>query len=231
MTSLKIGETTYHVNPLGKRAFILRPKANTTINMPTLGQQILNLNIKGIQNITATHHDLTIFCKTKNQSNILAQLAQVDIENQTKPQTWQLPVFFDDLEDWSRVEAHTKISKEIYVKQLLEQQLSIAMYGFILGFVYINGLPTSLQCPRKPTPKVNLLGSVLALGGPYVGIHSLRSPTGWNVIGKIPLSVLEIGVIPPIAMAVGDFLQIKAIDEKEFLTLTNTKMNIQTYNA
>jgi len=199
--------------------------------MPILGQQILKLNIKGIQDLIATHHDLTIFCKTKNQSNVLAQLAQINIETQVTSQTWQLPVFFDDLEDWARVEAHTKIFKETYIQQLIQQKLSIVMYGFILGFVYINGLPIPLQCPRKATPKANLLGGVLALGGPYVGIHSLTSPTGWNVIGKIPLTILEVGMLPPIAMSVGDFLQIKSIDKKEYEVLKNAKMNIQTYNA
>ena len=82
------------------------------------------------------------------------------------------------------------------------------MFGFIPGFSYLEGLPKAMMCERKQESSFNSLSNVLALGGPYIGIHCLPSPTGWNVIGRIPLQILNIINSIPQSLRVGDEIKI-----------------------
>jgi len=231
LLSLKINQTIYDVTAFGATAFILKPKSQPLLKIPFIGQQILDANIKGLRDVIATNHDLTIFCKEKKLHKILQKIELIKWENAPSPQTWKLPVFFDNLEDWKHVEQEVKLSKDLYIPKLLQQKIEIGMYGFIPGFIYMNGLDKQLQCPRKSTPSPNPYGGVLALGGPYVGIHCLASPTGWNVIGRIPLKILDINQLPPVAMRAGDQIQIESINKKEFEILNRIKENIISYNG
>ena len=231
MPSLKIHQTEYEIKAFGERALILTPKEKPLLRVPRIGQKIQSLAIKGIREVIATDHDLTIFCSPNKRPQILVRLEQLGWEDDEATKIWKLPVYFEELEDWKRVEEYTGFGRETYIQSLADQVIEVAMYGFIPGFVYMSGLPEALQCPRKPVPAPNPFGKVLALGGPYLGIHSLSSPTGWQVIGKIPVDILRWEELPPVPMQVGDRIQVCPIDQKEFILLEALQTNIVAYNA
>jgi inhibitor of KinA len=65
------------------------------------------------------------------------------------------------------------------------------MYGFAPGYAYMGGVPLALQLPRKPVAeRGHPVGSVI-IAGPQCLITTLPMPTGWWVIGRTPLAVLD----------------------------------------
>ncbi|QDT16621.1 carboxyltransferase domain-containing protein [Alienimonas californiensis] len=116
----------------------------------------------------------------------------------------RLPVRFGDSPDWDRVCRHTGLTREEYQTELLRCHLSVAMIGFLPGFVYLKGLPDRLQVPRKESPDRRAAANSFAVGGAYAGIYSLESPAGWNVLGEVGVNVLRLDQLPPVSLQPGD---------------------------
>ena len=45
----------------------------------------------------------------------------------------------------------------------------------------------------------------------YLGLYSVDSPGGWYVIGKVETSILDLSMIPPVKMNLGDKVRLKRI--------------------
>ena len=78
-----------------------------------------------------------------------------------------------------------KIGLETFIDRLSQSSYNLNMFGFLPGFMYIDGLDQSLQMPRKTTPSNNCEAASLAIGGPYLGVYKYPSPAGWHIIGTI----------------------------------------------
>ena len=88
--------------------------------------------------------------------------------------------------------------------------------GFTPGFAYLAGLPEKLTTPRRATPRKEIPAGSVAIGGTQSGIYPLRSPGGWNVIGRTPLRLFEPQKNPPTLLRAGDRLRFRAISRQEF---------------
>jgi len=114
---------------------------------------------------------------------------------------------------------YTKLSRADYIERLLQTELTVAMFGFLPGFVYFQGLDKSLHVPRKTSPTSRTSPNAFAIGGPYAGVYSLPSPAGWNVLGQIPWSLLQTNKLPPMALQPGDKITLTRVDEEEFTAM------------
>jgi inhibitor of KinA len=72
--------------------------------------------------------------------------------------------------------------------------------------------------PRKEIPP----GSV-GIGGAQTGIYPLRSPGGWNLIGRTPLKLFDPTKDPPALLRAGDRVRFRAITREEFEALKRSK--------
>lgn len=57
-----------------------------------------------------------------------------------------------------------------YWEAFLAQSFYVQFYGFLPGFVYLNGLPKALQLPRRKEPRLTVPAGSVAVGERYVGI-------------------------------------------------------------
>jgi len=198
------------------------------LNAAVYAEQIQQEKIKGLQNVIGTNNEILLM--TKNPEKLLDQVSKIKWHKR-KNKTWTIPVCFDQCKDWKDVEAITGYNKRQYLKRLKQQTLKVSMLGFIPGFVYLEGLSRELRVPRKKIPEKNVQGKVLAVGGPYMGIYSLPSPSGWRIIGKIPVEILEMDNNPPLAFSIHDDVQLKFIDQEEYEDLSVSNISLTAYNG
>lgn len=96
-----------------------------------------------------------------------------------------------DAPDLARVAMQTGLDPEAAISAFLAARLRVYMYGFAPGYAYMGGVPPALQLPRKPVAeRGHPVGSVI-VAGPQCLITTLPMPTGWWVIGRTPLMVLD----------------------------------------
>jgi inhibitor of KinA len=135
--------------------------------------------------------------------------------------TVEIPVCYDpefapDLEDVAR---HAQISTEQVVELHSAAEYRVACVGFVPGFPFLAGLPKKIVTPRRATPRKEIAPGSVGIGGAQTGIYPLRSPGGWNLIGRTPLKLFDPAKEPPALLLAGDSVRFRSITREEFDSL------------
>ena len=128
------------------------------------------------------------------------------------------PDFAPDIDDVAR---HAQMSKEQVVAIHSTAAYRVACVGFVPGFPFLAGLPKKLATPRRDTPRKEIPPGSVGIGGTQTGIYPLRSPGGWNLIGRTPLKLFDPVKNPPTLVSPGDRVRFRAITREEFQSLKN----------
>lgn len=126
------------------------------------------------------------------------------------------PEFAPDLDDVAR---HAQISTKEVVELHTGADYRVACIGFVPGFTFMAGLPKKLTTPRRDTPRKEIPPGSVGIGGAQTGIYPLRSPGGWNLIGRTPLRLFDSTKNPPALLRAGDRVRFRATTREEFDSL------------
>ncbi|MFK7814273.1 MAG: 5-oxoprolinase subunit PxpB [Maribacter sp.] len=131
---------------------------------------------------------------------------------------WKLPVCYDldfgiDLE-----EVADSLSMDIpeLIKQHTENVYTVYGIGFLPGFMYLGGLPKTLEIGRRDTPRLKVQKGAVGLAGKQTGIYPQESPGGWNIIGNCPVPMFRSKDKEPCFVNVGDKVQFYKIERAEY---------------
>ena len=130
----------------------------------------------------------------------------------------EIPVCYDsefapDLDD---VAQHTHIPATEIVDLHSTGEYRVACIGFVPGFPFLAGLPKKLATPRRDVPRKEIPPGSVGIGGAQTGIYPLRSPGGWNLIGRVPLKLFDPTKDPPTLLCPGDRVRFRATTREEF---------------
>ena len=134
---------------------------------------------------------------------------------------WQIPVCYDPEygKDLGSLAVAKKLSLNSLIKLHAENTYRIHFFGFLPGFMYLNGLPEVLHTPRKPFPDRTVDPGSVAIGGAQTGIYPRESPGGWHIIGRSPVIFFDIEKDPPVWAQAGESLEFVPIDGDEMSKL------------
>ncbi|KQC28986.1 5-oxoprolinase subunit PxpB [Flagellimonas eckloniae] len=187
-------------------------------------QAFLQLEIENDWEFIPAYNSLTLInLKTKiDFSTIEKQLLKMhkDSDSTSKRQNylWKLPVCYDlefgiDLEELSK---ELKMSIEELIKMHSSHEYIVYGIGFLPGFMYLGGLPKSLETQRKSEPRLKVEKGAVGLAGKQTGIYPQESPGGWNIIGNCPIPVFNLKSEEPCFVSVGDKIKFEAIPRAEY---------------
>ncbi len=196
-----------------------------------LGKAIFNQKLDFVDEVIITEVEICLKLNQNFAESKIELLQKMVLGQKSKKTIYKLPVYFNDHEDWENVKSATGLSKNEFIDKLLVTKLNISMFGFLPGFIYLDGIDPSLHIPRKTIPSKYVKANSIALGGKYIGLYSIDSPGGWHVIGQSPISILETSTLPPVQMDVGDQIELFQIDENEFEKLLKKQISLKEYNA
>ena len=130
----------------------------------------------------------------------------------------EIPVCYDrefapDLDDVAR---HAEISTKEVVDVHSSTDYRVACVGFVPGFPFLAGLPKKLTTPRRDVPRKEIPPGSVGIGGAQTGVYPLRSPGGWNLIGRTPFRLFDPSRDPPTLLRPGDRVRFCAISREEF---------------
>ena len=120
-----------------------------------------------------------------------------------------VPISFDPLDgpDLDQIAAQAGLHWEDVVEAVLAARYRVFMYGFAPGYAYMGGVPPALQLPRKPVAQRGHPAGSVIIAGPQCLITTLPMPTGWWVIGRTPLAVLDPAGERPFRFDPGDTIR------------------------
>jgi len=234
--------------PLGDSALIVRvreqfedaPEETLDQVLRTL-QQLRNAAIPGVVEVAPAYTTVAVFfdpltvAKTGEMSsevfNWLAARIRASagqrardrrsLAGRSLPQIVEIPICYDaefapDLDDVAdRAELSTKEVVDLHSTA----EYRVACIGFVPGFPFLAGLPQKLATPRRDTPRKEIPPGSVGIGGAQTGIYPLRSPGGWNLIGRTPLKLFDPTKNPPALLHAGDRVRFRTISKEEFEAL------------
>ncbi len=168
---------------------------------------------------TETSKDLFDWLATR----IRAALAGAAAGRITRPRskTVEIPVCYDpefalDIDDVAR---RANISPSEVIRLHSAAEYRVACIGFVPGFPFLAGLPKKLATPRREVPRKEIPPGSVGIGGAQTGIYPLRSPGGWNLIGRTPLRLFGPEKNPPALLRAGERVRFRKITGDEFESL------------
>ena len=118
--------------------------------------------------------------------------------------------------DLDEVARHTNLSRDEVVRRHSTALYLVSCVGFTPGWAYLSGLPAELATPRRASPRKEVPAGAVAIGGTQTGIYPRKSPGGWNIIGRSPLQLFDVGRNPPALLQAGDRVRFREISRVEF---------------
>jgi inhibitor of KinA len=137
------------------------------------------------------------------------------------PRVIKIPVCYDPefALDIDRVAERAQISASQVVDLHRAAHYRVNCIGFTPGFPFLSGMPKKLATPRRDMPRKEIPAGSVGIGGAQTGIYPLRSPGGWNLIGRTPLKLFDPAKNPPALLQAGDRVRFRAISREEFDSL------------
>ena len=119
------------------------------------------------------------------------------------------PPYSPDLAD---VSARTGLHRDDVIAAHLAGRYRVFMYGFAPGYAYLGGVRPEIQLPRKPAAERGHPAGSVIIAGPQCLITTLPMPTGWWVIGRSPLKILDPDAARPFLFNPSDTIRFERID-------------------
>jgi inhibitor of KinA len=130
----------------------------------------------------------------------------------------EIPVCYDRefAPDLDVVARHAGLAAQKVIDLHSGADYRVHCLGFTPGFPYLSGLPRELATPRRTVPQKTIPAGSVAIGGTQTGIYPVKSPGGWNVIGRTPLVLFDPQRDPPALLHAGDRVRFYPITRAEF---------------
>jgi inhibitor of KinA len=221
------------VEPLGDSALLVRVVDDHEVESERTLNSVLNAlrqleaaAIPGVVELAPAYATVGVFfdpaltgfdaVKTKIEQ-ILQDMEPVKARAGTT-RTIEVPVCYEDefAPDLREVAWHAGLSQQEVVRRHSAATYRVNCVGFTPGFPYLSGLPPELASPRRASPRKEIPAGAVAIGGTQTGIYPRKSPGGWNIIGRTPLSLFEVTREPPSLLQAGDRVRFRRISREEF---------------
>lgn len=233
------------VIPLGDSALLVRlekdfnkPSYETLENVLNALRHLQAAQIPGVIDLASAYTTIAVFfdpvrvveagAPAASMLDWLTAKIQVALQKgskrkQTKTESRfvEIPVCYEDEFgfDLGDVAQRANVSVQEVIRIHAAPEYRVACVGFTPGFGFLSGLDPRLATPRRSTPRTEVPAGSVAIGGTQTGVYPLRSPGGWNIIGRTPLRMFDIRREPPALICAGDRVYFRPITREEFDSL------------
>ena len=138
--------------------------------------------------------------------------------------THVIPCCYELQLDLARAAEHTGLSADAIIEKHAAHTYTVYAIGFCPGFPYLGYLPPELTgVPRLPSPRIRVEPGSVGLTGKQTGLYPLARPGGWNLIGRTPLTLVDVAdnYFP---LRVGDQVRFQRIDGREYEYLKGQRL-------
>ncbi|HTQ10357.1 MAG TPA: carboxyltransferase domain-containing protein [Fimbriimonadaceae bacterium] len=200
------------VEPLGDRAYILRDLETPPFEIAAW------LNLKkpaGLVEAVASYETVGLYVEggfdpgSVDLSSLVAGSARVFAA--LEPPHHRIPVCYALGEDLVDAASSLGMSPGQLVEGHSGATYTCHAVGFCPGFAYLGYLPDSIAgVPRRASPRTRVEPGSVGITGRQTGVYPLPRPGGWAIIGRTPLTLVDVA---------DAFFPIQAGDTVEFVSI------------
>tara|TARA_R110002124_G_scaffold195520_1_gene362581 strand:- start:17866 stop:18549 length:684 start_codon:yes stop_codon:yes gene_type:complete len=221
---LQFNGVSWSVFRMGESAWLIKPQIDEALLdcIHKTNSLLERSEIPQLVDVIPAYDSLTLIFNSSSFN--IFQIS--DIKSQLyNPETslYEIPVCYNLGLDWDEMEQKTMLKKEEIISVHSSKEYTIAMTGFLPGFVFLEGLDEQISVSRKENPRIKVPSGSIGIGGNQTGIYSIESPGGWQIIGRTPELFFDVNQNPPIKFKAGDKVRFQQITNNEFLKLTSNE--------
>ncbi len=165
------------------------------------------------------HYDLRCVAHDEAHARIrrvLDRLAPVDTD---LGQCHEVPVWYDPSvgPELERVARLAGVSPDEVVRRHCRREYHVFALGFAPGFGFMGLVEEALATPRLPTPRRRVAAGSVGIAERQTAIYPLRSPGGWNILGRTTFPLFEHARRGEPLLQAGDRVRFIPIPREEFV--------------
>lgn len=218
---LQLNGFSWSMFRLGETSWLIQPQISVDVLdcIHSTTDLIEGSNFEGLIDVIPAYDSITIIFDS-NISDLRQKISKEwrgkDQVKKSKPGIYEIKICYELGLDWDEMEDRTQTKKEEIISIHSAREYTIAMMGFLPGFIFLDGLDDRISVSRKETPRVKVPAGSVGIGGNQTGIYSLESPGGWQIIGRTADSFFDIKKKPPTKLKAGDKIRFNPISKDEF---------------
>lgn len=155
-------------------------------------------------------------------------LAAMDLTRpvSSAPRSFVVPVLYGGAygPDLESVAAAQGLSVADIIRLHTQRTYTVRCFGAPGGSPMLDGPDFPEPVPRLSSPRVSVPQGAVSVAGRQATITPAVAPGGWALLGRTPLTVLDLTGEPLVPYAPGDILTFRQIDEDEFQTRLGERM-------
>lgn len=150
------------------------------------------------------------------------------------PRSFEVPVLYDidcnesaDLGgslDLGAVAEAQGLDPRDVVRLHSEATYTVRCLGAPGGSPMLDGPQLPLPVPRLASPRAHVPQGMVSIAGRQATITPAAAPGGWALIGRTPLTVLDLSAEPFVPYEPGDLVRFRPIERDEYDALLGTRM-------
>lgn len=184
-------------------------------SIPTYDALLIEIDPLGIE-----HDEIAAF--------IANVIEEIDLEEPLTlaPRTFDVPVLYDDAEgsDLVAVAAAQGLTPAEVIRLHSEPTYTVRCLGAPGGSPMLDGPALPHPVPRLTSPRAHVPQGMVSVAGRQATITPAAAPGGWHLLGRTPLTVLDLASEPFVPYAPGDFIVFRPIEQPEFDELLGKRM-------
>ena len=164
------------------------------------------------------HYDPMVLRRESLESIIVAAAGRLPEESRETARTVEIPVTYggEAGPDLADVAAIAGLDLQAVVDLHAGGDYVVFMLGFMPGFPYLGGLPSSIATPRLATPRTVVPAGSVGIAGAQTGIYPTESPGGWRLIGRTPVRLFDPLQSPPALLEAGDHVRFVPVGQADY---------------
>lgn len=206
------------IETLGDSAYILRDLPCPAFQVAA---HLSSANLPGLIEATASYDTVGLYVDFEfDPSSLPKSFPSASFEQISH----KIPVCYFLGDDLAEVAAYLKLAAEEVVAAHSSTTYECAAIGFCPGFPYLQTLPERISgVPRRLSPRPRMPVGSVAITGDQTGVYPLPRPGGWSIIGRTPLSIVDL-VDEYFPIKAGDLITFYPISEEEFRELEGLRL-------
>jgi KipI family sensor histidine kinase inhibitor len=210
----------YPPTPFGDRAF--RVSHRTSVEASAWAEAVRREAIPGVVDVIAAYETVAVLLDPDQGGidDVWRRLRNVEIDDLVPhaPRSVSVPAFYDG-PDLPEVASRLGLDVATVIAEHSSRVYEVKAIGFRPGFPYLEALAQPLRgLPRRDHPRTEVPAGSVAIVGKQTAIYPERSPGGWHLIARTPISLVDLQT-GWFAFRVGDFVRFHPVDREEFEVL------------
>jgi len=189
------------VLPFGPGALLA--EYDSLAEVMSVDEALRESNLAGIDEIIPAARTVLVTFRQVDRAALDALLVPGAAATRVEGPIVEIPVDYDGA-DLDEVADATGLSVTEIIDVHSSTEYSAAFLGFTPGWVYLVGLPSSLQLPRRKTPRTAVPAGSVAIANEFTGVYPTVSPGGWHLLGHTDVKMFDVERDKPALVIAGD---------------------------